>query len=288
MDYREHRFRAQDGLELYYRDYGDRLAAATPVLCLAGLTRNANDFHDLALHLCPARRVISFDLRGRGQSAHDPNPDNYTPGTYLSDINHVLTVSGCHKVIIIGTSLGGLIAMALGAVRAPALAGVVLNDIGPEIDPIGVARISGYAGKTPAAMTLDQAAGHMKNLFAPAFPDFRAEDWRAEAERGLRRRDDGMWVQDYDPAIAKNATEQGDNPEGFWPYFNALAHVPVLALRGELSDILNPATFAAMAKAKPDMIQVTVPNRGHAPNLSEPECMAAIDRFLEAHGDPAH
>ncbi|MDE0728915.1 MAG: alpha/beta hydrolase, partial [Alphaproteobacteria bacterium] len=95
-------------------------------------------------------------------------------------------------------------------------------------------------------------------------------------------------VQDYDPAIAKNATEQGDNPEGFWPYFNALAHVPVLALRGELSDILNPATFAAMAKAKPDMIQVTVPNRGHAPNLSEPECMAAIDRFLEAHGDPAH
>jgi len=288
MDYTEHRFRAQDGLELYYRDYGDRLGETVPVLCLAGLTRNANDFHDLALHMCPQRRVIAFDLRGRGQSAHDPNPDNYTPGTYLSDIGHLLTVTGCHRVIVIGTSLGGLIAMALGAVRAPALAGVVLNDIGPEIDPIGVARISGYAGKTPAAMTLPQAADHMKSLFGPAFPDFTAEQWQEEAERGLRQRDDGMWVQDYDPAIAKNATEQGDNPEGFWPYFNSLAHIPVLALRGELSDILHSDVFAAMAKAKPDLTQVTVANRGHAPNLAEPECIAAIDSFLEEHGNGNH
>lgn len=288
MGYTEHRFRAQDGLELYYRDYGDRLETTTPVLCLAGLTRNAVDFHDLALHLCPRRRVILLDLRGRGRSEYDPNPNNYTPHTYLSDISHLLTVTNCHKIIVIGTSLGGLIAMALGAVRATALAGVVLNDIGPEIDPAGVARISSYAGKSPSAMNLDQAAEHMENLFAAAYPDFNSAQWREEAERGLRRREDGLLVIDYDPAIAKNAAEQEDNPQGFWPFFNSLAHIPVLALRGELSDILNSATFEAMAKAKPDLIQVTVPNRGHTPNLSEPACIEAIDAFLEAHGNTAH
>ena len=288
MEYSEHRFRAQDGLELYYRDYGDRLADTTPVLCLAGLTRNAVDFHELALHLCPKRRVVAFDLRGRGQSAHDPNPNNYTPPTYLSDIGHLLTVSGCHRVIVIGTSLGGLLAMALGAVRATALAGVVLNDIGPEIDPTGVARISAYAGKTPAAMTLDQAGEHMRNLFGQAFPDYTDEQWREEAERGMRQRQDGLWVQDYDPALAHNAVEQEGNGAGFWPYFNSLAHVPVLAIRGELSDILSPDTFAAMAKKKPDLIQLTCPNRGHAPDLSEPECIDAIDEFLDAHGNGGH
>ncbi|MBT4491479.1 MAG: alpha/beta hydrolase [Rhodospirillaceae bacterium] len=288
MDYSEHRFRAQDGLELYYRDYGDRLAATVPVLCLAGLTRNTADFHDLALHLCGERRVISMDLRGRGRSAYDPNPDNYAPPTYMSDIGHLLTVTGCHKVIVIGTSLGGLLAMALGAVRATALAGVVINDIGPEIDPKGVARISGYAGKSPEAMTLEQAGEHTRQLFGPAFPDYDQAQWQAEAQRGLRLRDDGLLVQDYDPAIARNAADQGDNPMGFWPYFNSLAHIPTLAIRGELSDILSTETFAAMAAAKPDLLQIICPNRGHAPDLSEPECLTAIDSFLKAHGDAVH
>lgn len=288
MDYSEHRFRAQDGLELFYRDYGDRQSGGVPVLCLAGLTRNTADFHDLALHLAPHRRVVAFDLRGRGQSAHDPNPANYAPPTYMSDIGHLLTVTGCDKVIVIGTSLGGLLAMALGAVRATALAGVIINDIGPEIDPRGVERISGYAGKTPDAMTLDQAAEHMRGLFGQAFPDFETEQWREEARRGMREREDGLLVQDYDPAVAQNATEQDGDPVDFWPYFNSLAQIPVLAIRGELSDILSVETFAAMSAAKPDLVQVTCPNRGHAPNLSEPVCLAAIEAFLEAHGNAGH
>lgn len=288
MEYQEHRFRAQDDLELYYRDYGDPLAAATPVLCLPGLTRNAVDFHELALHLCPGRRVLCFDLRGRGHSAHDPDPSNYTPPTYLSDIGHLLTVTGCHRVIIVGTSFGGLLAMALGAARPTALAGVVLNDIGPELDPTGVARISGYAGKTPPAMDLDQAAENLRRLFGPAFPDFEMDDWRQEAQRGYHRRDDGMLVLDYDPAIAAAATDQSDDPMDFWPYYKALAHVPMLAIRGALSDILSPETFARMAAEKPDLIQVSVPNRGHAPQLVEPVCIAAIDEFLESHGNAGH
>ncbi|MDP6832712.1 MAG: alpha/beta hydrolase [Alphaproteobacteria bacterium] len=284
VEYQAHRFRAQDDLELYYREYGDPLAPGTPVLCLAGLTRNAIDFHELALHLSRHRRVLCLDLRGRGQSAHDPNPANYTPPTYLSDIGHLLTVAGCHKVIVIGTSLGGILAMALGATRPTALAGVILNDIGPEVDPSGVERISGYAGKTPAAMDLEQAAEHLKQLFAPAYPDWESEQWREEAVRTFRKRDDGMLVQNYDPAVAQLATEQDDSPVDFWPYFKSLAHVPVLAIRGGLSDILSAETFAQMAREKPDLNQLTLPNRGHVPQLIEPACIAAIDEFLESHG----
>ena len=285
MGYLEKWFRAQDGLELYYRDYGNPLTTTIPVLCLAGLTRNAIDFHDLALHLSPHRRIISLDLRGRGRSEYDPNPNNYTPHTYLSDVTHLLTVTNCHKVIVIGTSLGGLIAMALGAVRPTTLAGVVLNDIGPEIDPEGVQRISSYAGKNLPAMNLEQATEHMKNLFAAAYPDFGPDQWREEAMRGLHQREDGLLVPDYDPSIVKTVSKQADDPQGFWPYFNSLKNIPVLALRGELSDILNAETFAAMVKAKPDILQVTVPNRGHTPDLSEPVSIEAIDKFLEAHGN---
>jgi pimeloyl-ACP methyl ester carboxylesterase len=288
LEYREHRFHAQDDLELYYRDYGDPLSTATPVLCLAGLTRNAVDFHALALRMATTRRVLVLDLRGRGQSAYDPNPDNYTPPTYLSDIGHLLTVTGCHKVIVIGTSMGGIMAMGLAAARPTALAGVIINDIGPEIDPTGIARISGYAGKTPAAMTKEQAIAHLKTLFAPAFPDFTEAQWGEEAERTFRQRDDGLLVQNYDPAISRSATEQGDEPMEFWPYFKALAHVPALAIRGALSDILSAETFARMAAVKPDLTQVIVANRGHAPQLDEPECLRAIDDFLEAHGHGGH
>lgn len=288
MEYQEHRFRAQDDLELYYRDYGDPIATATPVLCLPGLTRNSIDFHELALHMSASRRVLCPDLRGRGKSAYDPNPDNYAPPVLVSDIGHLLTVTGCHRVIVIGTSLGGLLAMGLGAARPTALAGVILNDIGPEVDLSGVKRINGYAGKTPPAMTLDQAIAHMKLLFGAAFPDFNEEQWRDEALRGYRRRDDGMLVQDYDPAIAKAATDHDDAPVDFWPFFGSLAHVPVLAIRGALSDILSVETFARMAREKPDLIQLTLPNRGHAPQLVEPPCIAAIDEFLEAHDKAIH
>ena len=284
LGYVEKWFRAQDGLELYYRDYGNPVATATPVLCLAGLTRNAIDFHDLALHLSPLRRIISLDLRGRGRSEYDPNPNNYTPHTYLSDVTHLLTATNCHKVVVIGTSLGGLIAMVLGAVRPTALAGGVLNDIGPEIDPVGVRRISSYAGNSLPAMNLEQAAKHMENLFAEAYPDFGPDKWREEAIRGLRQREDGLWISDYDPAIVKTVSEQADDPQGFWPYFNSLKNIPVLAVRGELSDILSAKTFAAMAEAKSDLLQVTVSNRGHTPDLSEPAAIEAIDKFLEAHG----
>jgi pimeloyl-ACP methyl ester carboxylesterase len=288
MAYQEHRFRAQDDLELYYRDYGEATATNTPVLCLPGLTRNSIDFHELALHLCTDRRVICPDLRGRGKSAYDPNHENYAPPALLGDLGHLLNVTGCHRVVVIGTSLGGLLAMGMGAARPTALAGVVLNDIGPELDPTGVKRIGGYAGKTPDAMTPDQAIAHMKQLFGPAFPDFTEEQWRDEAMRSYRHRDDGKLVQDYDPAIAAVATDQDASPIDFWPYFKSLANIPMLVFRGALSDILSAETFARMAQEKPDLTQLILPNRGHAPQLVEPACIAAIDKFLGTHGTGEH
>ena len=288
MEYQEHHFRAQDDQELYYRDYGAVTAAATPVLCLPGLTRNSIDFHELALHLCTDRRVICPDLRGRGKSAYDTNLANYAPPALLSDIGHLLNVTGCHQVIVIGTSLGGLLAMGMGAARPTALAGVILNDIGPELDPTGVKRISGYAGKTPDAMTLDQAIAYIKQLFGPAFPDFTEEQWQDEAMRSYRQREDRKLVLDYDPAIAAMASDQDDSPIDFWPYFRSLAKIPVLAIRGDLSDILSAEVFARMARQKPDLVQLSLPNRGHTPQLVEPACIVAIDGFLETHGNASH
>ncbi len=288
MEYQERRFRAQDDLELYYRDYGSAAATTAPVLCLPGLTRNSIDFHELALHLCPDRRVICPDLRGRGKSAYDPDHAHYAPPALLADLGQLLNVTGCHRVVVIGTSLGGLLAMGMGAARPTALAGVILNDIGPELDPTGVARIGGYAGKTPDAMDPDQAIAHIKLLFGAAFPDFTEEQWRDEAMRSYRQRDDGMLVQDYHSAIANVVGNQGDSPIDFWPYFKSLAQIPVLAIRGALSDILSAETFARMAQEKPDLVQLSLPNRGHAPQLVEPACIAAIDEFLETHGKAGH
>jgi len=279
--YREARFTAQDGLRLYYREYGEPGSAALPVLCLAGLTRNSVDFHDLAVRLSATRRVITLDLRGRGRSDHDPNPAHYVPQTYVLDIIHLLTVARCHRVIMLGTSLGGLLAMAMAAVHPTAMAGVVINDIGPEIDPKGLERIASYAGGNPGAMTLEQATAHIRTLFGAALPDLSDDAWRREARRSFREGEDGLFRIDYDPAISRSADSQTDAPLDLWPYFRALRPVPTLAFRGALSDILSQQTFDAMAAAKPDLIRVTVANRGHVPLLDEPECPGPLDDFLE-------
>ena len=154
MSFEEKYFRSRDGLRLYYRDYpGD--SSTAPVLCLHGLTRNSRDFERLALRIAPTRRVITPDIRGRGRSQHDPNWLNYHPGVYVDDVVDAAARGFLERVVVIGTSLGGLIAMLMAAMRPQSLAGVVLNDVGPELDPVGVARIQSYVG--PAAAGEDLA-----------------------------------------------------------------------------------------------------------------------------------
>ena len=275
---------AQDGLALYYRDYGDATQTwPLTVLCLAGLTRHSADFDELALRLSGQRRVLAMDYRGRGESARDPDAANYQPTTYLSDAIHLLAATGCHKVVVIGTSLGGILAMAMAATRPTTLAGVVLNDVGPEIDPKGVARIASYVGQRVEIDNMQMAAEIMKRDYAAAYPDWSDADWTAEAARNYVVGGDGKPVRNYDPAISqglKSASATGD----LWPAYRALADIPTLCVRGAASDILSSDTLARMKSEKPDLFTAEVANRGHAPMLNEPAAVDAIEAFL-AHCD---
>lgn len=279
--FRERTFTSHDGLAIYFRDYGDALAPSIPALCLTGLTRNSQDFHALASRLAEARRVLCMDFRGRGRSAYDPSPRNYTPRTYVRDVLDLLCAIQVDRVVAIGTSLGGLVAAAIAVARPAALAAVVLNDVGPEIDPAGVKRISGYVGKAAAYRDWDEAARELKQLFAAAYPDLSEARWRDLAASTFRQDADGMLRLDYDLAIARGLRNADATSADLWNLYGALARVPTLAIRGELSDVLSQETFDRMAELKPDLIRVTAANRGHAPLLDEPECIGAIESFLD-------
>lgn len=283
--FRDKEFFAQDGISIYYRDYGDPSQSKTPVLCLGGLTRNSRDFAKLASRLSPARRVLCMDYRGRGRSGHDHDWRNYHPKTYTGDVVNLLAAANVHRAIVIGTSLGGLVAMALGAAIPTALAGVVLNDIGPEIDPKGLERIKGYVGRQISLPTLEAGAELLKTQFGQVFADFSPQDWLDYADATFAKdAADGAYQFDYDmrlsDAMRLQAEEAIKEPLNAWSLFASLARIPVLAIRGTLSDILSQATFDQMQQHRPDLSTALVPNRGHVPQLNEPECVAAIDTFL--------
>lgn len=277
--YRERHISAQDGLALYIRDYGDPVSTRTPLLCLTGLTRNSTDYHDFAAARSADRRVITLDYRGRGRSAYDPDWRNYKPETYVGDIRHVLAATNCHHVVSVGTSLGAMLTMGMGAAMPGALAGAILNDAGPELDPTGIERILDYVGDETAYDDWDAATARVEELF-PSLPITTKDGWRALAERTFRTRDDGKLVYDWDTAIVKNLRAMNELPD-LWALFHGLRNVPVLALRGEISDVLSTATFERMGDDMPKLTRVTVPGVGHVPTLEEPEANKAIDAFLE-------
>lgn len=279
MNYRERRYTAQDGLSLYFRDYGDAAWETAPVLCLPGLTRNSGDFDGIASRLARRRRVVCPDYRGRGRSDADPNWRNYVPRTYVNDIVHLLAAANLHHVVVIGTSLGGLLAMALGAAAPSALAGVILNDIGPDVEGEAVRGIVEYIGEDRPQPDWDTAVATLKRLL----PNARFQDqaaWDLLTRNTFRAGEDGLLHFDWDLAIVKPVLSGASPVPDMWPLFRALAHVPVLALRGEVSDILSPACFDRMAEVRPDLVRVVVRDTGHAPTLDEPECRKAIDDFL--------
>lgn len=273
-------YASPDGLELYARDYPGPAEAKFAILCMPGLTRNARDFEVLAARLSPRYRVICADQRGRGRSAYDPNPQNYHPGTYVQDMVALLDHLHVGKVVLIGTSLGGLMAMILMAMLPERILGVVLNDIGPEVDQKGIERIESYAGKLPPVQSWADAEQQTRTLNAEIFPDFGDDEWR-QFTRGLYREDaEGVPVLDYDPAIAGGLQTGNAVPADLWPLVEGMKAVPVVAIRGALSDILSPETFAEMQRRLPAMTSVTVANRGHAPLLSEPAALEAIEGLL--------
>jgi pimeloyl-ACP methyl ester carboxylesterase len=282
MLFAEKFFSSRDGLQLYYRDYaGD--ANKAPVLCLHGLTRNSRDFAALAEHIAPSRRVIVPDQRGRSRSQYDANWLNYHPGTYVDDMWTLLRELSVERLIVIGTSLGGLMAMLMAATRPQMFVGVVLNDIGPEIDPTGVARIQAYAGRLPPVHSWDDAAAQMRMTFGAAIPDYDDSQWHAFARQSFDAGDDGVPRLAADPKIG-DAIRSIPAPPGavqaMWLAFGQLRNIPSLALRGAHSDLLSAATFERMRSEVPGLVAVTVSNRGHAPLLDEPQSLRAIDAFL--------
>jgi len=269
-----------DGLSIYYRDYGDEHDRA-PVICLPGLTRNSRDFDELAEHLADRRRVLTMDFRGRGFSEHDPNWANYHPGTYVADVWHLLDTLNVHRVVVIGTSLGGLCAMAMAAQHPERLAGVVLNDIGPEIHAPGLERIKQYTGRLPAIGSWDEAVEQARNTYGDWLPGLGDEDWLRMARKAYREDEHGVPRLDIDKNIGRAIREASDTTADAWAVFAALADIPTLLIWGEMSDILTQEIIDKMVAAKPDLAVVPVPNRGHVPLLDEPEALAAIDSFLD-------
>jgi len=272
-------FEAPDGRRIAYIDSGGDGPA---VLCLNGLTRTMVDFEDLAKHLAPRYRVIRTDYRGRGQSewADDPLAE-YTPLVEGQDAAALLAHLGVTRATLIGTSRGGIIGMLLGAGRPDLLSGLVLNDIGPVVEPAGLDFIMTYLGRDPGFGDFTEAAARIRAAHAAAFPDLADAQWLAYARRSFADKD-GRPVLNYDPALrdAMAAALDNGSPD-LWPVFDALAGLPILTIRGANSNILSAQTLAEMARRRPDMAHVTVANRGHVPFLDEPEALAAIDAFLE-------
>jgi pimeloyl-ACP methyl ester carboxylesterase len=276
---------ASDGLKLYARDYGPRAGPALPVVCLPGLARTSADFHDLALALSQderrPRRVLALDYRGRGRSDYDRNWRNYDLKVELGDVLQVVTAAGVDEAVVLGTSRGGLIAMALAAARPALLRGVVLNDIGPVIEGKGLVRIRGYVGKLPSPRDYAEGGEILKRLFDAQFPKSSDEDWQALA-RSTWKAADGRLVADYDPALRKTleAADFEKPPPPLWFLFAGLKRVPVLVLRGANSDLLSAETLQAMAAAHPDMEAVTLPDQGHVPALRGRDMVQRLRRFV--------
>jgi pimeloyl-ACP methyl ester carboxylesterase len=170
--------------------------------------------------------------------------------------------------------------MILAVQDASRLAGVIMNDVGPEISPEGLARIRSYTGRLPPVRSWDDATAQAKEIYGVALPGLTEEAWLKMARRAYREDAGGVPRLDIDPGIGKAIREAGTQSGDAWPAFDALRETPLLVLRGAMSDILSADTIAGMLQRKPDLIAVTVKNRGHVPLLDEPECLSAIDTFI--------
>lgn len=277
--FRERYVTSQDGLRLYSRDYGDPLSPRLPLICLTGITRNSADFAELAERHAGERRVICIDYRGRGRSAYDRNWRNYRPEVYAGDIVQVIAANDLHRVIVVGTSLGGLLAMGLAVLRPTLLGAVVLNDIGPAVTPGGLARILAYSGTDHPQPDWPSAVAYLRRLL-PTMSIKTDEDWLRHARGTFRPGEDGQLHFDWDVNLTKPLRHANGAVPDLWAYFGALRRVPVLSLRGSRSDVLSPETVERMALVKPDLQRATVADAGHAPTLNEPDAAAVVDAFI--------
>lgn len=284
--FEEQYFSARDGVKLYARCYPAAAPRGSlPVVCLAGLTRNSRDFHDLAMALSShpehPRVVYTLDTRGRGRSEFDKDWTNYAVPIELQDVVDFLVVAGIERATLVGTSRGGLISMLLGAVMPTVIGAVVLNDIGPVIEREGLARIAGYVGRAPLPHSWGDATRMVRDMNKRHFPRIPDAQWE-EVARQLFNEANGKPAPGYDPEISRSLSVLDGPAPQLWPQFESLKNVPVLVLRGEHSDILSEATVAEMHRRHPALVSLVVPEQGHAPLLKDRQTNEAIRRFLDA------
>jgi pimeloyl-ACP methyl ester carboxylesterase len=286
------RFSAQDGLMLAARVFGVHQPHRLPILCLPGLSRNSRDFIALGRYFSESpgqpRQVFALDYRGRGRSDHDRNWRNYTPLTEAHDVLAAAAALGIAEAVLVGTSRGGLIAMILGALRPGLMAGVVLNDIGPVVEGIGLARIKRYLTGNGAVSSWQAAQDAVRRVNSAHFPALDEDDWQAFT-RAIFVEANGQIRPDFDAKLV-NTVKTIDLETSIpvlWPQFDSLGGIPVLSIRGENSDLLSTGTVAEMAARHHRFEQVTVPGQGHAPLLRDATSLERIKAFA-LRCDKAH
>lgn len=285
MTYADHVYRSADGrLDLHARIYGED---GPPLLLMHGLTRNSADFEALVGHLVGDYQLIVPDQRGRGLSGYDPDPENYNPTVYVQDMFALIEGLRLENPGLVGTSLGGLMAMMMAAISPTRFTSLILNDIGPEVEAAGLDRIQSYVGELEPFDNWQQAADHCRLVHGDAMIGYQEQDWMSFARRTCTEIPDGKIRFAYDPAISDGLSGNASSavPPDLWAIWDRLSAIPALILRGALSDILAPATVAEMKRRHPDHIStVEIADRGHAPMLDEPDALAAIDEFLSNIG----
>ena len=279
--FKDYFFQTTDGLRLYARDYPGPDANAPVLLCLHGLTRNSKDFASLAEALASDFRVVVPEQRGRGLSDYAEDLSRYSLLQYVEDMQGLIVELGLQRLSVVGTSMGGLMTFALNALSPGLIERAVINDIGPEIAQAGLDRIKSYVGVAGPFEDWEEATAYLSSITAEIFPDWTDAQWSDFARQCYIERE-GQIVIDYDPRIATPLATQSSDTEAetLWSLFEAMASVPSLLVRGELTDLLSPECVARMQKMHPSMEVLSVPNVGHAPMLNEPGVTEAIRRFL--------
>jgi pimeloyl-ACP methyl ester carboxylesterase len=248
------------------------------LVCVHGLTRTARDFDEVARALCGRLRVVCPDVAGRGDSDPLPDPMLYGVPQYLADMVTLIARLDVETVSWLGTSMGGLIGMALAAQAGTPVKRLALNDAGPLVTRASLERIASYVGKAPRFQSLEEAERYIREISMPFGPHSDAQ-WRFLTQTWLRRNDDGSWRAHYDPRIAEPF--KADKDLELWTLYDAV-RCPTLVLRGELSDLLLRETADEMTRRGPRAKVVEIRGVGHAPTLLHPEQIAIVrDFFLE-------
>jgi pimeloyl-ACP methyl ester carboxylesterase len=267
-----------NGLALHYLEWGKE--NAPPIVCVHGYTGSADAFNALARHLQDRFHILALDVRGHGGSDWSP-AGAYRYEDQAGDLAEFAEQLGLQKFVLIGTSMGGIIAMTYASEHAARLSGLVINDIGPEAEA-GTQRITQMVGSRPDDFaTLEDAMAYRRSA-SPILAARSAEDQHELALGVLRQRAGGKWGWKMDPAYIQQRVERGAPVRPpLWPALQALP-CPTLVVWGSDSDVLSEAQARRMAEALPRGELVRVPRIGHAPTLVEPVVLATLDRFLGA------